>query len=124
MNTKQKIKAINALSYVRQLQAINKMLKDSPGPYPFSVLSDLFRLEQRAHRITTRQCNGDNTPKDDKELKNIENKVRGLFKPKFAKSFFINGDPRGHALKIKETEARKVGLYLDWGGYGILAPEL
>lgn len=124
MNTKQKIKAINALSYVRQLEALNKMLKDSPGPYPFSVLSDLFRLEQKAHRITVLQCNGESTPMQDKQLETIKNKVRAMFKPEFANAFFINGDPRGYALKIRETEARKVGLYLDWGGYGILAPEL
>ena len=38
---------------------------------------------------------------------------------------FINGDPRGYALKIKEEYVRKHNLkiYRDFGGYGIIAPE-
>jgi len=44
--------------------------------------------------------------------------------------FFINGDPRGYALKIdNENPAglaliRAVGLHTDFGGYGILSPEI
>ncbi len=34
---------------------------------------------------------------------------------------YINGDPRGYALKIQAEHAD--GLVKDWGGYGILAPE-
>ena len=39
---------------------------------------------------------------------------------------FINRDPRGHALKIDDTYMREHSLHLvtDWGGYGILAPEI
>ena len=44
---------------------------------------------------------------------------------------FINRDPRGYALKIEsdwmETYARKAGgdrITQDWGGYGIIAPEI
>ena len=41
---------------------------------------------------------------------------------------FLNRDPRGYALKIKSEwmEARRdsVRLHRDWGGYGILAPDL
>jgi hypothetical protein len=39
---------------------------------------------------------------------------------------FINGDPRGYALKIKSDWMRfkKADLHKDWGDYGILAPSL
>lgn len=39
---------------------------------------------------------------------------------------FINRDPRGYALKIREIWMRNYSgnLHRDWGGYGILAPEI
>lgn len=39
---------------------------------------------------------------------------------------FLNQDPRGYALKIKDNYVRLHGLniYKDWGGYGIIAPEI
>ncbi|MFA5385415.1 MAG: hypothetical protein WC364_12305 [Eubacteriales bacterium] len=38
---------------------------------------------------------------------------------------FINHDPRGYTLKIKDGYVRENNLQIhqDWGGYGILAPE-
>lgn len=43
--------------------------------------------------------------------------------------FFVNGDARGYALKIKDAEMDKlfkagIRLHQDWGGYGILSPEI
>ena len=40
-------------------------------------------------------------------------------------AIFLNGDPRGYALKIKDDFIRdnKVNIYKDWGGYGIFAPD-
>ena len=39
---------------------------------------------------------------------------------------FVNRDPRGYALKIDDAwmGAQKAVLHRDWGGYGILAPDL
>jgi hypothetical protein len=39
---------------------------------------------------------------------------------------FLNGDPRGYSLKIEDSWMRehKAELHRDWGGYGILAPEI
>ena len=38
----------------------------------------------------------------------------------------INGDPRGYALKIDDSivRERKLDIMTDWGGYGLLAPDL
>lgn len=40
--------------------------------------------------------------------------------------FFVNNDPRGYQLKIRLSaeEALKFGIYTDWGGYGIITPEI
>lgn len=43
---------------------------------------------------------------------------------------FINGDPRGYSLKVDDAWVRAnrdgvaARLHRDWGGYGILAPEI
>ena len=39
---------------------------------------------------------------------------------------FVNRDPRGYALKIKSEWVREKGaaIHQDWGGYGIIAPEI
>jgi len=39
---------------------------------------------------------------------------------------FLNLDPRGYALKIDDAwmRANDARLHQDWGGYGILAPDL
>lgn len=41
-------------------------------------------------------------------------------------SMFVNGDPRGYALKIDDGWMRenRPALHTDWGGYGIIAPDL
>ena len=38
---------------------------------------------------------------------------------------FFNRDPRGYALKIDDEYVRtfNVQIHMDWGGYGIIAPE-
>ena len=38
---------------------------------------------------------------------------------------FVNGDPRGYALKIDDSYVKKFNLKIerDWGGYGIIAPD-
>jgi len=40
-------------------------------------------------------------------------------------TLYINGDPRGYALKVDDKWMRGNNAVLerDWGGYGILAPE-
>ena len=41
---------------------------------------------------------------------------------------YINTDPRGYALKIDDevfkTHYKGISLQTDWGGYGLLAPDL
>ena len=36
---------------------------------------------------------------------------------------FLNGDPRGYALKLCDQFSKDKIIYKDWGGYGIIAPD-
>lgn len=118
-----KIKATNAPALVRHLSVLAK-LSDSDTPYPFEVFFKLQRLETKAHRIVLALCD-EGTPQQhealDKGLDKLELQVKKLLPN--AKTLFINQDPRGYSLKLKESEAKKLGIHSDWGGYGIIAPE-
>lgn len=96
----------------------------------------LLKIERQAHQAAENYCNGKDVFGNsfgemewDRAEKDTYGAVQGLFDGKL-KWFFVNGDPRGCALKIyNETEAgraliEKTGLQRDWGGYGLLAPEI
>jgi hypothetical protein len=88
----------------------------------------LFLLEQRAHKEAENYCNlPDYADSWEKAEGEITASVLTLF-PNLH-GFFVNGDPRGYALKITEEVTKKyreagVVLHTDWGGYGILSPEI
>ena len=97
----------------------------------------LLSLENRAHKVAEDDCNfGMEEEVYEKRMDKIRDAVSKIF-GKLPMGFFINGDPRGYALKIKEEQNRifvnsedginhdkKVISCTDWGGYGILAPEI
>lgn len=105
----------------------------------------LLKIEREAHQAATAYCNGEtyrefNFNADENAWDNftegIEKRVQALFSGKLP-YFFVNGDARGYALKLdNEQQAgiksdgkaqefiRTIGLQTDWGGYGLLAPEI
>lgn len=97
----------------------------------------LRTLENRAHRNAEAYCNGPyyggfDGDEYERRQEKIEEQVKKLFGGTLPQGFFINGDPRGYALKINagneagmehRPEYIPQGLHKDWGGYGILAPE-
>ncbi len=93
------------------------------------IYRKLHRIEARCNRVFTDECNGTSKLTEEQEEKRdakILNQVEELVPG--CKTIFLNGDPRGYALKIKESEVRElrekgISIYTDWGGYGILAPE-
>jgi hypothetical protein len=97
-----------------------------------TAFNRLRALENTAHWLAERYCNGTIEEAElEKRNAGIEKAVAKLCGTLPA-GFFINGDPRGYALKIDagngagETphpEYIPEGLHRDWGGYGILAPE-
>lgn len=90
----------------------------------------LLKLEHEASAYAVNYCNGDTTMEDfEADSLEISSKVSAIF-GKLPPGFFVNGDPRGYALKIdNETPEglaliESIGLEKDWGGYGILSPEI
>lgn len=101
------------------------------------IYEKLRRLENKAHYFAEDECNGRRrtTGKEISEAESeafsgkIHKQVMALL-PNL-KHFHLNGDPRGYALKVgawasdpeKEKYIRDIGIYQDFGGFGILAPE-
>lgn len=95
---------------------------------PVTLSKQVHRLEGKAHRLAEDYCNGLIESEDWLEIK--EKKIlKSLDKILNFNSqnipVFVNGDPRGYALKIEDDYVREhnLDIYRDWGGYGILAPE-
>lgn len=97
----------------------------------------LLKIEREAHKTAEWYCNGKDdfgnpygSEDFDGACQDYKLRVKNLFGGKLPMGFFVNGDPRGCALKIgNETEKlrdliEKTGLQRDWGGYGLLAPEI
>jgi len=86
---------------------------------------ELWRLEKQANKGATDWANGHINEMQAEAISNtVENRVRNLF-PNL-EGFFCNGDPRGYALKIRTETMKAKGypLTTDWGGFGILSPEI
>lgn len=101
------------------------------GLDPVQLCKKLRMFEGKAHRLCVHECN---TGEDmDVQLSKILTAVKKVLFPKsfdsnpeLFKAVFINGDPRGYALKIKSEYVEKHSLKIDtdWGGYGLIAPEI
>lgn len=98
---------------------------------PIALCKQLRRLEVKASRITTDVCNGEGPYFNDEVAEDaiLEKillatwRLLGGFKGESKDMLFINRDPRGYALKI-QSESSPQGMFRDWGGYGIIAPDL
>ncbi len=100
------------------------------SPYrgdPTGLCRRVRRLEMEGERFALLLCNGPvPSMEDQEEIKNsIKDRLRQVLgRHKF--KVFLNLDPRGYALKICDEDVRKNELKIqqDWGGYGLIAPEL
>lgn len=105
-----------------QLQAI---FPTTIGLDPIKLCKQLRRLEGKANRAACALCSDANgTEKAEEDLDWAERELHKLLGTDVPT--FINRDPRGYALKIDDEWMRKheVKLHQDWGGYGIIAPEI
>lgn len=94
---------------------------------PVSLYKRLHRIEAEAHRLAERECN-EQLPEGYSERKtaSILKRLDAILGFKAAGiPVFVNGDPRGYALKIDDVYVRehKLDIERDWGGYGIICPE-
>ena len=89
-----------------------------------ALCKKLFRLETKAHKLSTDYCNGlIDCDFWEVESDKILDKVSKVLNCKTQSNFFVNGDARGYALKLDDNFSKDKTIYKDWGGYGILAPD-
>ena len=114
---------------IRHGENLLKVFPHASERDPVELCRKLRRLESRGAALGLRMCNGPEYPEgeEDKITVNILAKVDTLLNFKASGvPVFVNRDPRGYALKIddKWLQEHKPALYSDWGGYGIVAPDL
>ena len=101
---------------------LNKIFKT--GIEPVTLCKKLFRLENKAHRLSTDYCNGVIDCEQWEELtQTILNKVVKILGAENDYNFFVNGDARGYALKMFPDFVKDKKIFIDWGGNGIIAPD-
>ena len=86
---------------------------------PLTLCKRLYRIEVRASNAACNYCNagdGDAWEREAEKAGIDANRVLGTDR------VWVNGDPRGYALKIDLQPGEH--LHRDWGGYGIIAPEI
>lgn len=93
---------------------------------PVTLCRKLRRIEAQAGKVMLDYCNGSIDleqvdPYTEKTLDKLDKLLN--FRAQNV-PVFINRDPRGYALKIESEYARDVRIHRDWGGYGIIAPDL
>jgi len=118
-----KIQLTNLRQADRHINALAK-IADCDFYTAEQIYLKLRRLETRQNNWNTQDCNGYPELTEEEQEKRDQQTVKAVKKllPEL-KTFFINGDPRGYALKIQKEEAEKYELHQDFGAYGILAPE-
>jgi len=112
-----------------------KLMAIFPVPNHYNKLDlckGLFRLENKAERLALAYCNGDiEEERYEKESNKVLEKVGallglGTWGELNQYTLFVNGDPRGYALKIDSdyVKAHDLDIPKDWGGFGLIAPDL
>ena len=93
---------------------------------PVRLCKQLRHLEAKAHKNAEDWCNGtiDADTYDAQADKILDSLDKLLIYRAQGVPVFVNSDPRGYALKIKDGFCQHLRIYKDWGGYGILAPEI
>ena len=92
---------------------------------PIALCKKLRIIEGKQDRANVDYCNGDMTAaQHDLITERTRSAVNNLLGTN--PELYINSDPRGYALKIqpKDVQAQNLDIPTDWGGYGLLAPDL
>ena len=95
---------------------------------PIKLCTKLRRIQSAVDGPILRHCNVglSDAEQDRAEIKALDDLDRLLSWRSSGVPVFVNWDPRGYALKIRDEWVRAQGaeIHRDWGGYGIIAPEL
>jgi len=96
------------------------------GIDPILLCKRLRRYEHIGTQANTDYCNGIiDISEWEKRIEKLVLQVNKILKNTKKIPVIINGDPRGYCLKIddKYIREKKIKIYTDMGGYGILAPD-
>jgi len=113
-------------------ETLLSMFPDATIKDPVKLCKALRRIETQGHTLAERECNG-SLPYDgpgswETVSGSLVARAVRILGPLAAGVVFGNGDPRGYFLKIEDAAMRVTfhnsTLHRDWGGYGILAPDL
>ena len=90
-----------------------------------ALCKKLLRLENRAYRLAEDYCNGDIDHAQYEKTSDILLEEVALILGTDESNIFINGDPRGYAIKFTTqfTNNNVKNMWRDMGGYGIVAPD-
>lgn len=135
MKTKTESRETRIIRHGRNLLAI---FPNATEQDPGTLCRKLRRLEAKAAAIALRLCNGPEFEGGYDEVDRLTDSILvqvttllGNHEPNDQLHepivpIFINRDPRGCALKIRETwmNEHNPKLEKDWGGYGLIAPEI
>lgn len=121
--------SIKTSKQARLFQRIVKHGEDLLALFPDAQYSDPVKLckalravETRGHRFALRLCNGPEFASEAEEFRTSESIISKARKILGSDRVWLNRDPRGYALKIDLQPGEE--LHKDWGGYGIIAPDL
>jgi len=114
----------------KHLEALQQLVNLCGGSkYKITTINSKLRaIEFLASKDAEKYCNGDiDTDQFGEKAEQYKSQVQSLFNNNL-KGLKINSDARGYALKIHDdvmrAEYKEIGLQRDWGGYGLLSPEI
>ena len=82
----------------------------------------LLKLEKKAHKWAEDSCNYSLSERTETRRHNIIMRELQRIFGEVPAGFYLNGDPRGCALKIDpEKGGDTAGMVTDWGSYGMIA---
>src|ERR1043166_5436387 len=139
---KRERRAQQLLAHYERCEALaRRMGHSNPDGKRISVA--LLNLERDAHNAATAQCNGEacggQPYRNDDQWETFTRLIKarvgllltgGIGREDGAPGLFVNADARGYALKIDNEQLESkaliesLRLHCDWGGYGILSPEI
>jgi len=124
----------------RHGQSLLKAFPFATERNPVALCKKLRRIENAVSKWTLQACNGPEVPEEklDAECDKALARVGKLLNLRNFEGcgLFVNRDPRGYALKFSVEWTRHwntwqrclndggLPIHADWGGYGILAPDL
>ena len=97
-----------------------EIFPDADEQDPVKLCKKLRRIEARVDRAACGYANGTTSEAQFEAVADaVYIQLRNLLR---SDRVWINSDPRGYALKVNLADGEE--LHRDWGGYGIIAPDL